>query len=573
MPAASPLRRTVGACRPFLGGHRLLAGAGLAAMLGEIAMRLLEPWPVRVVVDAVAPAAVDPDRVGPGATRTFLVAALVTIVIVVARAVAAFSSTVIFAVVGSRITTRLRGHVYDHVLGLSMRFHDRTRTGDLVVRLTGDIQRLQEVTVSAALPLLADAALFTGMLGVMLVLDPVLALVVLLVTPLFLLTGRRSGARITDASRRQRATEGAIATTAAESLGAMKLVHSYGLGPTLAGTFARSNESSLRSGVRARRLAAGLERRTDVIVGVATATVLFVGARRVVAGAITPGELVVFLSYLKTAFRPMRDVAKQAGRIARAAASGERIADLLDVRPEISDCAGAWELRRARGDIRFEDLTIGYDDGRPVLEHVDLHIRPGEHVAIVGGSGAGKSTLLSAVLRLVEPTGGAVLVDGHDVRDLTIGSLRRNVAVVLQESVLFATTIAENIRTGRPGASDAEVRAAAEAADAAAFIAELPDGMETVVGQRGATLSGGQRQRIAVARAILRDAPIVILDEPTTGLDRAGAEEVMVALERLGRGRTTLVVAHDPLLTVGCDRVLVVADGSIRELEPERVAP
>jgi len=552
-----------------MSGNAPLALAGVVVMLGEVAMRLLEPWPVRTVVDAVAPAAVRGAEVDPGIERTLAIAAVATIAIVVARACAAFFSTVVFAVIGSRVTTRLRAHVYDHVLKLSMRFHDTTRPGDLVVRLTGDVQRLQEVTVSAALPLVANAVLFAGMVTVMVVLDPILALSVIVVAPVFLVSGRRSSVKITGASRTQRATEGAIASVAAESLGAMKLVHTYGLGPQLARSFESSNESSFTSGVRARRLAAGLERRTDVIVGLATAMVLFVGAQRVVAGSLTPGELVVFLTYLKTAFKPMRDVAKQTGRISRAAASGERIADLLEIRPDIEDCVGARDLPPVFGDIRLVDVTLGYGSGDPVLRGANLHVRPGERVAIVGDSGAGKSTLLSAILRLVDPSAGSVRIDGHDIADITGESLRRNIAVVLQDSVLFATTIAENIRCGRPDATDDEVWAAARDANAAEFIIRLPDGIQTVVGQRGATLSGGQRQRIAVARAILRDAPIVVLDEPTTGLDRASAEEVMVALARLTQGRTTLIVAHDPMLTVGCDRVLAVSDGAITEVEKE----
>lgn len=569
---ASSLRRSLAVCRPHLAGNGALAAAGLGAMLAEVALRLLEPWPVRVVVDAVVPSAVDGATTDPHVVRTVAVAAVVTLTVVAARALASFSATLIFAVVGSRVTTRLRGRVYEHLLGLSSRFHDRARPGDLVVRLTGDVQRLQEVAVSAALPLVGNAVLFVGMTAVIVVLDPVLAVAVLAVAPLFLFTGTRSGSRITAASRDQRRTEGAIASVAAESLGAMKVVQAYGLAPILAGRFSASNVSSLRDGVRARRLAAGLERRTDVIVGVATAVVLFVGAVRVLHGALTPGELVVVLSYQKTAFRPMRDIAKQAGRIARAAASGERIADLLDVTPEIRDRAGVRDLRRARGDIRFTGVTLGYDPGRPVLHVADLHIRPGERVAVVGASGAGKSTLTNAVLRLIDPVEGTVFVDGHDTRDLTVESLRRNVAVVLQDSILFAASVAENVRLGRPDASDAEVRAAVRAANAAGFVARLPDGLDTIVGERGATLSGGERQRIAIARAILRDAPIVVLDEPTTGLDRASAEEVMVALGRLGEGRTTLVVAHDPLLTAGCHRVLHVTGGTVVEVAPSRVA-
>jgi ATP-binding cassette subfamily B protein len=487
--------------------------------------------------------------------------------IVVVRAASSYGATVLFALVGSRVTTQLRRRVYEHTLALPMQFHDRCRPGDLIVRLTGDIQRIQEVAVGAALPLLGNVAMFTGMTVVMFVLDPLLAMSVLAVAPLFLLVGARSGTKITTASRQQRSTEGALAASASESLGAMKLVHSYGLAGMLAEGFGRGNERSLRTGVTSRRLAAGLERRTDVIVGVATAIVLLVGARRVLAGRITPGELVIFLTYLKAAFKPMRDVAKQTGRIARAAASGERIADLLDIRPEIADRSYARPLRRVHGDIELRGVTVEYTPGAPVLDAVDLRIRPGERVALVGESGAGKSTLIAVVQRLVEPTRGAVLVDGHDTRDVTLESLRRSMAVVLQESVLFAISVGDNIRCGRPRATDDEVIAAATAANAHGFISDLRNGYDTVVGERGATLSGGQRQRIAIARAILRDAPIVILDEPTTGLDRTSAREVLDALARLAAGRTTIISAHDPELTASCTRTIHVSGGSVRSTD------
>jgi ATP-binding cassette subfamily B protein len=534
-------------------------------MLGEVLMRLLEPWPVRVVVDAVVPAAVEVAGVPSGVGRTIVLCAVATLAIVGMRALAAYLSTVAFALVGSRVTTRLRAQVYDHVLALSMRFHDRARPGDLVVRLTGDVQRLQEVAVSAALPLLGNVALFAGMAVVMIVIDPLLAGAVLVMAPLTVVFGVTSGRKITSASRRQRANEGAVAASASEALGAIKVVHSYGLEPLLGARFGEDNDRSLRSGVAARRLAAGLERRTDVVVGIGTAVVLLVGGRGVLSGRLTPGELVVFLSYLKTAFRPMRDVAKHTGRIARAAASGERIADLLDTRPEIVDRSYAKPLRAVRGDVELSGVTFGYDPGHPVLRGVDLHIRPGERVALVGESGAGKSTIVNLVLRLVEPSAGTVRIDGHDVRDVTIASLRASTAVVLQDSVLFAMSIAENIRCGRPDATDSEVVAAAQAANADGFIRRLADGYDSVVGERGATLSGGERQRVAIARAILRRAPIVVLDEPTTGLDAQSAGEVLDALEHLTEGRTTIVIAHDPMLTRRCPRIVEVGAGLVTE--------
>ncbi len=562
-----PLRRSLQAMRPDLRGEGRLAVGGLLALLLVVGTRLLEPWPVKYVIDAVLPAAVPGGPVAPGVEQLIWVAAGVTLALVAVRAVGSYVSTVAFALAGSRVTTRLRGRIYDHLLALSLRFHDRSRAGDLLTRLTGDVQRLQEVAVTAGLPLVANLMTFVGMGIVMLVLDPMLALAVFLAIPVFLLTSGRTSGKITDASREQRKREGEIAAVAGEALSAMRVVHAYRLEPVLSGQFTASNNKTLLSGVKARRLAAGLERRTDFLIGIATAAVLLIGARRVLAGALTPGELVVFLTYLKTAFKPMRDVAKQTGRIARAAASGERVADLLDIVPDVRDRSHARPLRSVRGDVRLEDVRVEYEPGHRVLDGVNLWIRPGDRVALVGSSGAGKSTITSLLLRFTDPTVGTVRLDGHDVRDLTLESLRSHVTVVLQDSVLFATSVMENIRWGRPAASDDDVRTAARDANAHDFIEGLPAGYETVLGERGVTLSGGQRQRIAIARAILRDAGVVVLDEPTTGLDEGNAQTVLAALDRLTNGRTTILVTHDPALMRTADRVLLVEDGAVREVD------
>lgn len=557
------ISRTLGTIRPTLRTHRKVAAGGLAALLLEVAMRLLEPWPVKFILDGVLPAAVPGGVVAPGIGTVILLSAIAALVIVALRATGAYLSTVAFALVGSRVTTWLRGRIYDHLLALSLRFHDRSRAGDLLTRLTGDVQRLQEVAVTAGLPLVGNVVTFVGMTVVMLVLDPLLAIAVLAVVPLFFVSSGRASTKITAASREQRSREGEIAAAAGESLGAMRVVQAYGLEPMLSGHFSSTNEKTLRTGVRARRLSAGLERRTDLLVGVATAAVLLAGANRVLDGSLTPGELVVFLTYLKSAFKPMRDVAKHTGRIARAAASGERVADLLDTVPTIRDRTHARALRAVRGDVRLEGVRAEYEPGQPVLTDVDLHILPGERVALSGPSGAGKSTIASLLLRFVEPQAGVVRIDGHDVADVTLASLRSHITVVLQDSVLFATSIRENIRWGRPDATDDEIEAVARLANAHGFVLALPDGYETAVGERGVTMSGGQRQRIAIARAMLRDSAIVILDEPTTGLDEANQREVLDALGRLIAGRTTIVITHDPALTARCDRVVEIVGGTV----------
>jgi ATP-binding cassette subfamily B protein len=300
------------------------------------------------------------------------------------------------------------------------------------------------------------------------------------------------------------------------------------------------------------------------LVGLATCIVLLAGAQRVLAGDLSIGELTVFLTYLKTAFKPLRDIAKYTGRISKAAASGERITEVLDQHPDITDASWARPAPRFHGYLRFEDVRLSYGSGRPALRGLDLTVRAGERVAIVGSSGAGKSSVAALLTRLHEPESGRVLIDGHDVRDLTVGSVREQIAVVLQDSVLFAGTLAENIAYGvARQVSPEEIVQAARVAGADGFITALPDGYDTVLSDRGAGLSGGQLQRIAIARAAIRSAPIVILDEALTGLDPDTEAEVVDALGRLTAGRTTLVITHDHQAAADADRVIRIEDGIV----------
>ncbi len=565
MTDRGPVRRTLSMAAPHMKGHKLVLAGGVTALLFEVVFRVLEPWPLKFVVDAVTRSlGADLASDGPTASlRLLLACALATISIVGLRALTNFMATVAFALVGSRMATSLRQRVFAHVASLSRRFHTGSRSGDLVQRLVADVGRLQDVAVTAGLPMLANVITLVAMTGVMLWLDWMLALVVVASAGAFLLLSRRSGGGITSASRNTRRNEGDLANIAQETIGAITVVQAYGLEGHLGDRFQGSNSRSLTEGVKAKRLAAALERRTDVLIGVATAAVLLVGGWRVMQLAMTPGDLVIFVTYLKTAMKPLRDMAKYTGRIARAAASGERVADVLDIVAEITSPAHPHPIGRIVGSVRFSGVNVAYETGRDVLSDIDLEIQPGERVALVGTSGSGKSTLASLVPRLMDPTRGSVSIDGIDVRSMDLEELRSQVALLLQEAVLFTGTVAENIRHGRLDATDDEIRAAARAARADEFIREMTDGYETVIGERGATLSGGQRQRIAIARALLRDAPVIILDEATTGLDPDNAEAVLDAIETLSHGRTTIVVTHDDDVAVACDRVVRLTRGRI----------
>ncbi|MGW8481800.1 ABC transporter ATP-binding protein [Microbacterium sp. NPDC055903] len=563
------VRRTLAIARPHLHGQYPLLIGGLVALLATVALRILEPWPVKFVIDAVSVSLGATGGATAGtapATVPLLISCGVLLLgLIGMRAFTQFLSTVMFALAGSHIATRLRSRVFQHLQSLGLAFHARSGHGDVVQRLVGDVGRLQEVIVTAGLPLVGNLITLVALGVVMAFMDPLLAGVIAAAALAYVVLTRAGAPRIAAAARQNRRSEGALANTAAETFGAIRVVQAYGLEAQRGGAFESGNERALTEGVASRRLAAALERGTDVIIGVGLAVVLVVGGMRVIEGALTPGDLVIFTTYLKLALRPLQDLAKHTGRIARALASGERVADLLDEDIAVRDRPDAVALPAGPGAVSFIDVDLDDGHGRPLFRALSLHIPAGSSVCVLGSSGAGKSTLAGLITRAADPMGGRVMIDGTDVRDATLESVRSAAAVVLQESVLFATTIRENIRLGRMDATDDDVEEAARRALADDFIRDLPQGYETELGDRGDTLSGGQRQRIAIARAFLRDAPIVILDEPTTGLDPASKELVSRSMAELTRGRTTIAITHDPRAISDADRVVWLEDGRIVE--------
>ena len=555
------LRRSLHLVAPDLRPQWGMVLAGVLALMLEVGFRVMEPWPLKIVIDALVSSLKGSGS--PGATVPFLLlCGLVLVAVTALRALCNYVATMCFALISSRAAARLRERVFCHVQGLSQQFHARNRSADTVQRIVSDVARLQDVAIQAGLPLLANVSTLAVMLGVMVLLDPVLAVVVVAAVGAFWLTSRGAGARITQASRRTRQGEGRLADTAQESLSSIAVVQSYGLEDLIARRFASANQVSLRQGVRALCLSARLERGTDVIVGLATAAVMVGGGVRVLQGAMSPGDLVLFTTYLRTTMKPLRDMAKYTGRLARAGACGERVADLMGRTPQVTSPAAALVPARLHGHVRLEDVRTEYD-GVEVLHGVSLSVSPGEYVAVVGPSGAGKSTLVSLLTRAQDPVGGTVSLDGYPLQALDLGLLRASVSVLHQEALLLTGTVAENIRMGRQDATDAQVEAAARAAGAHGFITGLPQGYDTVVGERGGTLSGGQRQRVGIARALLRSAPVVVLDEATTGLDPHSASLVLDAVDRLVRGRTTIAVTHDAEVAVRATRVVWLEEGRI----------
>ena len=565
------LRQIVARFWPQIRKQRLLIVGSVVAMFMEVSCKLLEPWPLAFVLDwiiysspAEGPSGIARlDSLSPMALLTLLALALVLIASF--RAILSYLRRVGFALVGNRVLTEARGELFSHLQRLSLSFHNKSKTGDLITRVTGDIGRLQEVAATAALPMIVHALTLVGMLGVMALIDWRLSLVAVGVLPLFAIALRRLGGRIRKAARRQRQREGQMGATAAESIGAMKVVQALSLEAVHEKTFVAHNRSSLKEGVRTKRLSARLMGTADILIAVGTAVVLWFGARLVLQGAITPGHLIVFLAYLKTAFKPMHDLAKYAGRIAKASASAERILEVLDTTPLIRNRPHAVGAPQTITSICFEKVSFGYEPHRLALDDFSLEAKLGQVIALAGPSGAGKSTVANLLLRLYDPVAGRITCNGKDIRDFTIESLRRSIAVVPQDNVLFGVSAGDNIGYGLPGASDAQIVAAAKLARAHEFILALPQGYDTILGERGETLSEGQRQRISLARAAIREAPILVLDEPTASLDNENNRLVCEAMRKLSHERISFIIAHDLSTVEEADLILFLYEGRIVE--------
>lgn len=499
--------------------------------------------------------------------------AAMVVVIALLMAAGSFFSTVGLALAGSRILAKVRSDLFSHLLGLSMRFHSQAKTGDLTMRLVSDVGMLREAVVTALMPMLVNVFILTGMLSVMFYLHWKLTLFAVFSLPLLWVVTNHSGKKIHEVSRAQRKKEGGLASKASEYLASIRTIQSLSLEDETIRSFEGDNSASRQQEVKSKKLMAGLERRVDVLMAFVTAIVLFQGANTVLDGYMSPGELMVFMSYLNNSFRPVREYAKYVARLAKALAAAERIIDLLDENSEIKDKPGAKELTHVNGDIRFEHVSFAYQNKdksfAAVFRDMDFSIRAGECVAIVGPSGAGKTTITSLLLRLYEPNTGVIRIDGHDISEYTLSSMRKQITAVPQDNLLFGISIRENIALGAlhnaDKVTDEAIMAAAKLANAHDFISALPEGYETVLSERGGTLSGGQRQRIAIARAAISQSAILILDEPTVGLDHESESYVINALHNLMKNRTTIMITHDLTFAATADRILFVENGVIAE--------
>jgi ATP-binding cassette subfamily B protein/subfamily B ATP-binding cassette protein MsbA len=552
----------------------------VSLMLAGVAFEALKPWPMKLLVDYELKRQPLPSGAGwitklPGAGSSFgLVAwtSAATLALFILAMGALVIQQYVLTSASARMSYDLSEDVFDHLQHLSLRFHRSHQVGDLTRRTTSDCDCVKTLIGAVALPVVTAIASLAVMFWVMYRLDAQLALVAVTVALPLAALMKAFSRPMSERALEQYQLEGELMALAEQALTALPVVQAYTQEPHEDDRFRSLSRRTVRAFVGATVSQLQFSVSTTTVTAIGTAGVMVIGGNHVLSGRTTVGSLLVFLSYLTSLYAPLETLTQVAAQFASARAAAARVIEVLDEDPDVVSPVDAVRLGRARGHVAIEHVTYGYEAGRPVLRDVTIEAQPGETVAIVGRTGAGKSTVVSLVARLSDPWEGRVTIDGVDVRDLDLGSLRANVAHVLQEPYLFSGTIGENIAYGRPGAPLDEVMAAAMAADAHDFIRAMPTGYDTVVGERGVTLSGGQRQRIAIARALLEDAPILVLDEPTAALDAETEAAVVRSLRTHTSGRTTFVIAHRLSTVESADRLVVIDQGSVVESgTPEEV--
>jgi ATP-binding cassette subfamily B protein len=568
-PRLSRRLRIVDLVRP----HWKALTVALVAVLGETATDVLEPWPIKVVVDNVLQGKKLPPALGglvsglfghdAGAMVNFAVAAVALIAIV--GAVSAYFEKYLTTSVSQWVGHDLRRTLYHHIQRLSLAEHDESRTGDLITRVTSDIEAVQTFIDSALLGMLVNVMTLAGMIGVMFYLNWRFTLIALSISPVLFAVVYSYTRRIKSASRAVRKQEGQLLSVVEEVLTSIRVVKAFAREDYEQQRFDSESLANVEAGLQARSVKAKLAPVVEVLVAFGTCLVLWYGARLALSGQLSAGVLIVFLLYLGKMYKPMRDLAKMTDTVSKASVGFERIQEVLDIESRVRDLRGARPAPRFKGQIAFNEVSFSYAGGKQALKDISFTIEAGQVAAIVGPSGTGKTTLVSLIPRFYDPVSGFVAIDGTDIRRYRLKSLRDQISFVLQDTLLFRATIWENIAYGRPGASPAEIRRAAELADADGFIQETPEGYDTMVGVRGVSLSGGQRQRIAIARAIIRDTPILILDEPTAGLDAASEQAVIGALDTLMKARTSVVIAHHLGTIRHADVIFVINDSALAE--------
>jgi ATP-binding cassette subfamily B protein/subfamily B ATP-binding cassette protein MsbA len=567
-PAVSSWRRQLRLlryARPHWRGLAVL----IATMLANIGLDLLRPWPLKLVIDNV----LGDERI-PGVLRSLpgvdgphgllLWVAIATVLIFLLGTATQMAYTYCSLLMGQRMTFSLATDLFAHLQRLSVLFHTRRQVGDLIARVTGDAWCVNTIVTDAIVPAVQALVTLIAMFFVMWQLQPTLTLLALGVAPFFIIVIKVLGGPIKDRNREQRDLEGSMMSVVEQSLSSVPAIQAFTREEHEVRRFRSYADRTVLAYVRSTVAGLWFELFAGLVTTIGTAGVIYVGADLALRGELTPGTIIVFLSYLSSLYEPLNSITQTAPTIQAAAAEADRVSEILEIEPAITDRRHAKEAR-VTGPIRFESVTFGYEPGRPVLHDVSFEARPGDTVAIVGPTGAGKTTMMNLLVRFFDPWEGAITIDGTDLRDMRHVSLRRQIGMVLQDPFIFPVTVAENIAYGRPDASRADIEAAAVAANAQVFIGRLPEGYNTVVGERGATLSGGEKQRLSIARAFLKDAPVLILDEPTSALDARTEGALLEALERLMHERISFVVAHRLSTIRAATRILVLDEGRIVE--------
>jgi subfamily B ATP-binding cassette protein MsbA len=553
--------------------HRTMLAIAFIAVLGEAATDLLEPWPLKIVFDYVFGAKHMPSWMSRVLSATFGLdkvsilhfAVLAVIVIAVVGALSAYAEKYLTTSVGQWVMHDLRRVLYHHIQRLSLAYHDRKPTGDLISTVTADIDAIQDFISQALLGIVVNVLTLVGMLLVMFYLNWRFTLIALSITPFLFAVVYIYTRRIKQATRALRKKEGEVVSVVAEVLSSMRVVKAFAREDYEEARLSQQSLENVEVALRARSLKAKLSPAVQIIVAIGTCLVLWYGVNLVLSGQMTAGSLLVFLLYLGKMYKPMRDLSKMTDTMSKAAVGYERIHEVIETEREIRNAPGAKAAPHFKGEIEFDHVHFAYDKGYVTLRDINLKVEPGQLAALVGPTGAGKTTIVNLIGRSYDPQKGIVKIDGQDVRSYKLKSLRRQISFVLQDTILFRAPVWQNIAYGRPEASREEILRAAELANADEFIRNMPQQYDTMIGEKGVNLSGGQRQRIAIARAIIRDAPILILDEPTSALDAKSEELVFEALGRLMAGRTTIVIAHRLATVRRADVIFVIDNGTVVE--------
>jgi ABC-type multidrug transport system fused ATPase/permease subunit len=555
--------------RPYRGWLAIV----FIAMLVEIAMSLAAPWPLKLVLDDALANHHLPDwlawahnyGIGRHTLGVASFAGLSALLIAIIAAIATYVDNYYTTSVGQWVASDLRIRIYEHLHRLSLRFYDTAKTGTLMSTITSDVSTVQSFASSSTLGIAVDLLTIVFMLGLMFWLDWDFTLIAIGVTPFLLLFVMRFKKAVKEVTRIVRVKQSEVVAVVQEGLGSVRAIKAFGRQDLELAHMEAASHATVEAALKARQVKSLLSPVVSIVVALCTAIVLWKGTSLIVAGTMTAGALTGYLAYLTKFFKPVKDLASMTSAIAQTTVALERIQKILSADDIITERAGATVPGRVKGAITLEHVAFGYGEDTPVLRDVSFTIAPGQVVGVVGPTGSGKSTVLSLIPRFYDPAAGRVLIDGTDITTYKLAALRAQVGFVLQETVLFRGTIRENIAYGRPGASDEEIVAAAKLANADEFISRMPHGYDSVVGERGDTLSGGQRQRIGIARAVIRNSPIMILDEPTAALDTESERLVIEGLERLMKSRTVIMIAHRLSTVRDADKIIVLKDGVVAE--------